>query len=264
MKTAGVLLFLMFFFGYLFGTAGTVFFTNMRIGGLNDISMSPPNGLMEFDNGMMEKLNLNDTNISSATIRVPAVNQDKEGVATILRVSVVPGSGRTLVNIDKLLFWVDTQTSIRTSRDVASQFTGLELSSVDTIYTITADASVIEGGSAGAALTLASIAALENKKLNEDVMITGTINQNGVIGPIGEVLEKAKVAKELGATTFLVPRSQSVQIVYQDARTCNKVGLTEICETEKIPHRIDVETEAGIKVIEVINIDDAARYFFEE
>jgi len=263
MRTATTLLFLVFFFGYLFGTAGTVFFTNIRM----DPQLSQPAGkftdVTPGDTFAMLKNSTNGTNITTSTIRVPAVNQDKQGVATFLTVSVVPGFGRTLVNIDKLLFWVDTQSSIRTSRIVADDVLGLDLSSVDTIYTITADASVIEGGSAGAALTIATIAALENKPINEKVMITGTINPDGTVGPIGEAHAKAQVAKELGATVFLVPRGQSTQVVYQDKQTCEKVGLSDLCTTEKVPFRIDIEEDVGITVVEVLTINDAVEYFFE-
>lgn len=260
MKTASILLFLMFFFGYLFGTAGTVFFTNLKTP-----SLSPAGQFSGVDVSSVLFENLtNETNIVTATIKVPAVNQDKEGVATVLTVGVVPGSGRTLVNIDKLLFWVDTQSSIRTSREVAGRITGIDIGTIDTIYTIIADASVIEGGSAGAALTIATISALRDVPLDESVMITGTINSDGTIGPVGEALAKARVAKELGATKFLVPRSQSTQIVYNDEENCEQIGISSICRNEQVPHRINIGEEAGIEVIEVYTINDAARHFFGE
>jgi len=263
MKTASILIFLVFFFGYLFGTAGTLIYADVKLP--NDQPAGMFSGLSPGgDLELMGNITVNETNITTAVIKVPAVNQDKQGVATLLYVSTVPGYGRTLVNIDKLLFWVDTQNSIRTSRDVASHVTGKDLSSTDTVYSITADASVIEGGSAGAALTIVTIAALENKNLKPDVMITGTINPDGTIGPIGEVLAKARVSKQLGATTFLVPRTQSSQVSYVDKTTCDKIGLSEICRTETVPHSINVGDEAGINVIEVYTIDDAVRYFFEE
>lgn len=198
---------------------------------------------------------------TSAMVIVPAVDQDGNGVATILQVHVVPGSGRALVNIDKLLFWVDTQNSIRIARSVAEAVSGIDLSKNDIVFTITANASVVEGPSAGAALTVATIAALLDKKTNSSVMMTGTMNPDGTIGPIGGVLEKAKAAKAMGAEVFLVPEGQSIEVKYDTIRKCETVGWSEYCTIETVPVSKDVETEAEIRVVEVSNINDALNYF---
>jgi uncharacterized protein len=203
---------------------------------------------------------INESYTTFSSIRVPAVDQEGNGVITLLDVQVVPGNGRVLTNIDTLLFWVDTQNSIRTARSVAEEITGMRLSEYDIIYTITANASVIEGASAGAALTIATIAALENNTLNPSVMITGTINHDGTIGPVGEILAKAEVSKSLGATKLLVPLSQSSQITYESKRYCEKVGFSEICTIETIPHKVDVSEQIGIDIIEVRTIEEAMEY----
>jgi len=96
-----------------------------------------------------------------------------------------------LVNVDNLLFWVDTQYSIRTAKYVAEDIANINASDIDLIYSIETNASVIEGQSAGAALTIATIAILENKTLKSDVIITGTINPDGSIGSVGAILAKA-------------------------------------------------------------------------
>jgi uncharacterized protein len=128
------------------------------------------------------------SNVSHASVMVPAVDQQGNGVVTILDVQAASGYERTLVNIDKLLFWTDTQNSIRTARFVAENITGVNLSNYDLIYTVKANATVIEGASAGAALTVATVAAIQGKEINTSVMMTGTINHDGTIGPVGEIL----------------------------------------------------------------------------
>jgi uncharacterized protein len=203
---------------------------------------------------------VNESNASFASIRVPAVDQGGNGVITILDVQVIPGYGRVLTNIDTLLFWVDTQNSIRTARSVAENITGADLSKHDLIYTITANASVIEGASAGAALTVATIAALENKTIDPSVMITGTINHDGTIGPVGEILSKANVAKSVGAELFLVPISQSFQVTYESRKHCEQIGFSEICTIETIPHKVDVGEQVGIDIIEVGTIEEAMEH----
>jgi len=203
-------------------------------------------------------------NMTSATVIVPAVDEEGNGVATTLDVQVVPGTGKALVNIDKILFWVDTQNSMRTARNVAEDVMEIDLSQSDIVYTITANASVVEGPSAGGALTVATIAALYGKYTNQTVMMTGTINHDGIIGPVGEVLEKAKAAKSIGAEIFLVPLTQSVEIKYENVRHCEKIGWADYCTIETVPQKKDIAEEVGITIVEVADINDALEYFILE
>lgn len=206
----------------------------------------------------------NETNVSAATVVVPAVDENGKGVATTLDVQIIPGTRRALVDIDKLLFFTDTQNSIRVSRSVSENITGVELSYYDIIYSIRADASVIEGPSAGAAMTIATVAALLGKDPDTTVMITGTINHDGTIGPVGEILAKSVAAKEIGARAFLVPLGQSQQVVYENIEHCQNVGINRVCNIERLPKKIDVGEESGINVIEVTNIQEAMEHFFSE
>ena len=194
---------------------------------------------------------------------LPAVDEEGNGVNTILTVEATRGSGRTLTDIDNLLFWADTQHSIRIARKVAENITGKKMEDYNIVYTIEANASLIGGPSAGAALTIATIGALEGKKLNEKVMITGSINHDGSIGPVSAILEKAKAAREKGATLFLVPLLQSRDVVYETSEHCETFGSTKVCTTETKPKKVDVAAEANITIKEVETIKDARGYFFE-
>ena len=131
------------------------------------------------------------TENSAVMMYLPAVDSNNTGYMTTLKVEAKPGTGRTLVDIDGLLFWEDTQQSIRKSKAVAEIISGINTSTVDLIYTIHANASLVGGESAGAALTIATIAALENKKIHEGIIITGSINHDGSIGPVQAILPKA-------------------------------------------------------------------------
>jgi uncharacterized protein len=195
-------------------------------------------------------------------VNVPAVDNNGNGVVTTLEVIAMPGSGRTLVDIDNLLFWADTQNSIRMAKLVAKNITGLETDDYDIIYNIKANASLIGGPSAGAALTLVTISALENKPLKQDVMLTGGINHDGTISPVSGILEKAEAAKDLNATIFLVPLLQSREVVYERREHCEKFGFTEICNIEQVPKKINIEDKVDIKVREIENIKEALEYFY--
>jgi uncharacterized protein len=200
-------------------------------------------------------------NSSIVSLYVPAVDSEGNGVPTKLTVQVIPGNGKILTNINNLLFWVDTQQSIQVAQAVAKNITKADISKVDIIYSIETNATIIEGPSAGAALTIATIAALENKPINTSVMITGTINPDGTIGPVGGILAKAKAAKDVGATLFLVPEGQGVQTTYVPKQQCEKIGPITFCTTEYIKQTVDTKKSIGIQVIEVSNIHEALKYF---
>jgi len=197
----------------------------------------------------------------TVSLKVPAVDNDGNGVVTNLMVSVQPGQGRVLTDVNNLLFWVDTQYSIRTAQRVAQDVLKNNLTGVDLIYSIDTNASLIEGPSAGAALTIATIAAVEDKNLNQSVMITGTINPDGTIGPIGAVAEKAKASKDVGATLFLVPTGQGTEVSYKPTKSCERMGPILYCTTKYVTETNDISKSVGISVKEVSTIDEALKYF---
>ncbi len=200
--------------------------------------------------------------IYNVSIFVPAVDSGGRGIATRLTVETKNGTGRILANIDKLLFWVDTQASIQTAMAVAENYTGIDTDAVDMIYTIKSNnASLVGGPSAGAALTLATIAAIEQIQPNKSVMITGTIDENGTIGQVGGVLEKAKAAKSVGATLFLVPVGEGTETVTGPIEKCVQKPNLMYCETKYETKTINIGENVGIEVKEVATIADAASYF---
>ncbi|MEM7825381.1 MAG: S16 family serine protease [Candidatus Aenigmatarchaeota archaeon] len=211
--------------------------------------------------GETKKIILSNESILRVYMNIPAVDSEGNGVVTKLIVEAKPGAGRVLVDINQLLFWIDTQNSIRVAQKVAQNYTKTDLSSIDLIYAIETNASIIGGPSAGAAITVATIALLENKTLNKSVMMTGTINSDGSIGPVGEIVTKAKAAKDVGAELFLVPKGQAVQTYYKPVERCEKFGPVVYCSTEYKPEKIDVSKEVGITVKEVENIQEAIKYF---
>lgn len=196
-------------------------------------------------------------------MKIPAVDSEGNGVMTSLIVEAIEGKGRVLTDINHLLFFIDTQNSIQIAKSVAEKITGVDTSKIDLIYQIETNASVIGGPSAGAALTIATIAALKNKTLNERVSITGTINPDGTIGVVGGIEEKARAVKEAGMEMLLVPKGQSIQITYIPKRECKKIGPILYCTTEYLPNKIDVGKSIGIVIKEVGDVEEALKYFFD-
>jgi len=198
---------------------------------------------------------------SNAEINLVAIDQDGNGVSTPLIVETKPGTGKTLTNIEKLLFWTDTQQSIQIAKYVAENLTNINTSNYDLTYSIESNATVIGGPSAGAALTIATIAAFRNEKIKNDIVITGTINEDGTIGEVGGVLEKAEAAKDVGAKLFLVPLGQGEQTFLKPQETCTTRGSILFCRTTYQAVTVNIGQEAGISVLEVGSIIDAYKYF---
>jgi uncharacterized protein len=204
----------------------------------------------------------NGSGTSSVSLKVPAVDDDGKGVSTTLIVEMQPGSGGTLVDVNQLLFWTDTQSSIRTAKAVAEQYANVDISNIDLTYRIETNASAIGGPSAGAAIVIATISVLQGKSMDPHVMITGTINPDGTIGQVGGIEEKAKAAKDAGATMFLVPEGQSVDISSAPSQVCRMYGLIRYCKTDYATIENDIGKTVGISVAEVSNVQEALKYFF--
>lgn len=199
---------------------------------------------------------------SQRVINLAAVDSQGNGVTIPLVVEIKPGNGKILTDIDKLLFWVDTQQSIQVARSVAENVTGISTKNIDLIYTIRYEnLSLVGGPSAGAAMTIATIALLQNRSLRDDVVITGTINEDGTIGKVGGIEEKASAAKEAGAKIFLVPEGLGTETKVKPIESCKKIGRLEYCETTYQKITINISEKVGIAVVEVSNVEEASKYF---
>lgn len=198
------------------------------------------------------------------TIPLAAVDSDEKGVVAHLNTEIRNGSGLVLVNINDILADYLTQYSARVAAQVAANYSKMDLNGLDVIYSIKANATVIGGPSAGAALTVATIALLENRTLNKDVIITGTINEDSSIGEIGGVLEKGKAAKENGFKLFLVPLGQGTDVVrYKEEKTCRNFDLINYCEVKIISEKTSISEEIGIETREVKDLKEALDYLLE-
>ncbi len=124
----------------------------------------------------------------------------EEGALIDVSVEIKPGEGRVLVQTTPLM-GVLFQDAGNTAVLLAENKTGKSLSKSDVIFSINAKNQIprIEGSSAGALVTLLTVSAIDsNIKLNNSIILTGTIDSKGKIGAICGVLEKAKAAKAGG------------------------------------------------------------------
>jgi len=189
-----------------------------------------------------------------------------EGVVMTADVELREGKGRILVNtIPKI--GIDVQTSVTTAVKVAERVTGVSLGKTDVVLTIKAsqEVNIVDGPSAGAAITVALIAAIRGDTLKRTVYITGTINSDDSIGPVGGVAEKAIAAAANGSKIFLVPKGQSRILIYVPHESHPFPGLTIITYEKKLVNLQDYLREEGYSIIvkEVQTIEDAYKEFTE-
>ena len=207
-----------------------------------------------------EKLNENDFH-KSVEILLPAVEEEGKGIMAWLEVEVHEGEGKTLLEINDILFCDDTQESIRIAKSVAGEMTNVDTSDYDIFYSINANASKIEGPSAGPAMAIATSIALQNKTLNNSVVISGYLKEDGKIARVSGLLAKAEVAKQNEVELFLVPLGQRIQTKTETKKNCEHDALTTFCETETVEKRVDIQEEVGIDVVEVGSVEEALGYF---
>lgn len=180
---------------------------------------------------------INLTMVAKSEYGVLAVDETDRGHVIGLEVVVKDGKSNLFINVANVVVDATLQSSAQTAIHVARDVTKTSLTDKDILINIKSEEPgqtlIISGGSAGAAMTLAAMAAMQGKTLRKDVLITGTINFDHTIGRIGAARAKALAAKENGAVLFLVPQEQK-----------SEVG------------------DVGIEVREVKDIEDAARYAF--
>jgi uncharacterized protein len=127
------------------------------------------------------------------------------GLFAALQLSIVNGSGRIFFNTMPLAE-TDTQASARLAVDVACQTLELSCNDKDFLYSISANSPMIEGPSAGAAMSILAMSELMGVDLRKDAAITGTVNPDKSIGVVGGIVEKAKVCQESGLRAVLIPK----------------------------------------------------------
>jgi PDZ domain-containing protein len=89
-------------------------------------------------------------------------------------------------------------------------FSARDTRTVQLPFNVNFDTDEIGGPSAGLSFTLALIDNLTEGELvpSQGVAVTGTIQDDGTVGPIGALVQKAIAVQKSGAKAFLVPSAQ--------------------------------------------------------
>ncbi len=91
-----------------------------------------------------------------------------------------------------------------------------------------------DGPSAGAVMTVGFLAVLRGETIQRGVALTGTLQANGRIGPVGAIADKVRAAAREGYRTVLIPHGQ----MYSAQWNLERLGL-ELNVTVKEVNTID-------------------------
>jgi predicted S18 family serine protease len=179
--------------------------------------------------------------IGSAAIHAPAVDLS-QNIGTLTNISVVVTKGNGTVKIiGPLNVANDTEQSALSAASYASRYLGLSLYNYNFTYDIHDISGNVSGPSAGAAMTIIGISALSHRSILQNFTMTGTID-NGSIGEIGGVYDKASAAEKDGMGFVMIPAvpagSQEAELYYL------------------------VQSRFGIPLVQVANISDALPYAY--
>jgi hypothetical protein len=163
---------------------------------------------------------------------VPLVGFDSEterGRIVSLQISNVPGN-RVYMDVTGITYQPSIQSTMLVSRYHAIKMVGAGLNDG---FVVKVDApeswEYVGGTSSGLATTAGMIASHERWKYDRRVVLTGAVREDGSVGPVKHIREKAIAAREHGYETLVVPAGQGVEV-------------------------------EGIEVVEVADVETAMRY----
>jgi hypothetical protein len=125
---------------------------------------------------------------------------------------------------------------------VSTLLTGQSLGGREVAFDLTGQ---IDGPSAGGLMTVATISLLRGEEILDDITMTGTINPDGTIGPVGGIPYKVDGAVEAEKTRMLIP-------VGQRNSTDNAGELVDV---------VDLGNRKDVEVSEVGDIYEAYEAF---
>lgn len=206
----------------------------------------------------------------NVTIYAPAVGQTDQGyigVTSTITVTIQNnGSGRVFVDTLPLA-QIDMQGSARLAVKVASSIVKTDTScevnpyNYDYFFVIRTASPIIGGPSASAIMTAAVVSLLEGWDMDDETVMTGMINPDGSIGPVGGIVKKIDAAARVGADRFLILEGQGTytETVYETVET--QWGSRIV--TQQVTRNVsDYAMENyGIEVVKVQDINDVLLYY---
>ena len=178
-------------------------------------------------------------------LQVPAVARTETGYVGVMSKLVVtvayPGSGVVYVSADPLTE-LDMQAAARMAAIVATTVTGFDYYSFDYFIRVESNTTIVGGPSASGAMAVAIMAALRGHQVRKDFSMTGMVDPDATLGPVGGVPEKLLAAADSGVKVFVIPAGQEKAL---DLNTGTVVDVVKL------------GAEKGVKVVPAKTVVDA-------
>jgi len=206
----------------------------------------------------------------NVTVYAPAVARTDTGYVGVISTITVTvqnnGSGRVFVDTMPLT-QVDMQGSARLAVKVASALVENDIncdvnpSKYDYFFVVRTSSPVIGGPSAGAIMTVATISLLENWTMSNTTVMTGMVNPDGSVGPIGGIIHKIDAAYSVGAKRFLIPKGQGTYTEMVTTTESSNGWIRTV--TKPVTHNVAdyAWDNYGIEVFEVAEVNEAVENF---
>jgi uncharacterized protein len=206
----------------------------------------------------------------NVTVYAPAVGETSRGYVGVISTITITlqnnGSGRVFVDTLPLA-QIDMQGSARLAVNVATSIVKADSSCTvdpdeyDYFFVIRTSSPIIGGPSGGGILTAAVVSLLQEWDMDDQTVMTGMINPDASIGPVGGIVKKIDAAASVGARRFLIPMGQDTytETVYETVET--QWG-TQIVTQQVTRNVYDYAMDNhDIEVIEVEDINDVLLYY---
>lgn len=206
----------------------------------------------------------------NVTIYAPAVGETDQGYIGVISTITVTlqnnGSGRVFVDTLPLA-QIDMQGSARLAVKVASSIVKADTSctinpeNYDYFFVIRTKSPIIGGPSAGGIMTAAVVSLLQEWTMDENTVMTGMINPDGSIGPVGGIVKKIDAAASVGANRFLILQGQDTytETIYETIQT--QWGTQTIARQVTRNVSDYARENYGIEVVQVQDINDVLLYY---
>lgn len=136
-------------------------------------------------------------------LEVPAVSDSNTGMMINISIRQIDGRGQTYVSTAPLA-GEEFQQSVNNVMEYIHSRYAVQ----NTNFLVSSDASgiasVLDGPSAGIAIGIIAKSLAEGKQISHDISVTGGMDSNGNVLPVGALAEKAEISSKNGKAAFLV------------------------------------------------------------
>jgi predicted S18 family serine protease len=127
-----------------------------------------------------------------------------------MSLTLSPGEGRILADVTERTYGADLQDDLIFIKKYVEYYANENLSHYDITVRIDSSAHYIDGLSGSAAMGVGLISLLQNRTMEENVVLTGVLMGDGSIGKVDGLDQKINVSDSLGLAKIYIPQSQCI------------------------------------------------------